>query len=82
MAYKWKPSKSAAAAYANACKEIKEKGLRLSKSNRGLSIYGEKDGKYIRTSNHNLPEHYDREFDDEVIFKSQKDVFSFWGVEL
>ena len=44
MAYRWKLS-SDKAAYAAACKEIAEKGFKLSKSTKCLSIYGEKDGK-------------------------------------
>ena len=82
MVYRWKPSSSDKAAYAAACKEIAEKGLKLSKSTRGLSIYGEKDGKRWRVSNHQLPEHYYRDFDEEKICKNQKEVFAFWGVEL
>ena len=82
MAYRWKPSKADREAYSTACCEIKEKGLKLSKSSRGLSIYGEKDGKYIRASNHILPEYYSRDFDEEYIFRSQREVFAFWGVEL
>lgn len=82
MAYRWKPSSSDKAAYAAACKEIAEKGLKLSKSTKGLSIYGEKDGKRWRVSNHQLPEHYYRDFDEEKICKNQKEVFAFWGVEL
>lgn len=82
MSYKWKPSKADREAYATACRAIEAKGLKLSKSSKGLSIYGEKDGKYIRASNHNLPECYHRDFDEEHIFKSQSEVFAFWGVEL
>ena len=82
MSYKWKPSKADREAYSNACREIEAKGLKLSKSSKGLSIYGEKDGKYVRVSNHNLPECYCRDFEEEYIFKSQREVFDFWGVEL
>ena len=80
--YFYKPSKADRENYARACAEINEKGLRLSKSHRGLSIYGEKDGKFYRVSNHNLPEYYDKNFDEDVICKNQKEVFAFWGVDL
>ena len=82
MSYRWKPSSADRQAYAAACEEIRAKGLKLSKSTRGLSIYGEKNGKYTRVSNHELPSHYYKDFENEVICKNQKEVFAFWGVEL
>lgn len=85
MSYRWKPSSSDRAAYAAACRAIEEKGLKISKTRRGLSIYGinHETGKYARVSNHRLPDYYTQPIGEENhVFRSQREVFAFWGVEL
>ena len=87
MAYRWKPSSSDRAAYAAACREIEARGLKISKSRRGLSIYGinPETGKQARVSNHALPDHHiqpEEMGEENHIFRSQREVFAFWGVEL
>lgn len=87
MAYRWKPSAADRAAYAAACREIEARGLKISKSRRGLSIYGinPETGKHARVSNHALPSYYtqpEEMGDENHVFRSQCEVFEFFGVTL
>jgi hypothetical protein len=79
---KWTPNKDQKNAFSNACREAESKGFKIHKTTRGLSLYGELNGKSIRISNHELPSCYAKDFEIEIVCHSQKDVFNKIGIKL